>query len=73
MKNLALERKRVNLTQKQAAVKLRVAEKTLCKYENSPLSMPGDFIVRASRLYGCDAGYLLDLTEERNAVVKKVG
>ncbi len=63
--NLASERKRMNLTQKEAAKTLGVSVKTLGKYEADPLVMPGDFIVRASRLFGCSASYLLGMTVER--------
>lgn len=65
MKNLASERTRRSLTQAEAAKKLLVSPKTLAKYEGDPESMPGDFIVRACRFYGCGAGYLLDLSNER--------
>lgn len=68
MNNLASERTRRGLTQEQAAKKLNVSPKTLGKYEGDPLVMPGDFIVRASRFYGCGAGYLLGISDERCAV-----
>lgn len=64
--NLASERKRMNLTQKEAAEKLDVSVRTLGKYEADPLIMPGDFIVRASHLFGCSASYLLGMTSERS-------
>ena len=67
-KNLAAERKRVGLTQSDAAEKLKVSTKTLAKYENDPFAMPGDFIVRAADLYGCTASYLLDMADERCSV-----
>lgn len=63
--NLAAERKRMNLTQKEAAKRLDVSVRTLGKYEADPLIMPGDFIVRASRFFGCSANYLLGMTSER--------
>lgn len=65
--NLAAERKRMSLTQKEAAAKLNVSVRTLGKYEADPLIMPGDFIVRASRFFGCSASYLLGMTSERSA------
>lgn len=65
MNNLAAERKRRGLTQEQAARQLSVAVKTLGKYENDPLCMPGDFIVRAVKFYGCAADYLLGVCDER--------
>ena len=64
--NLASERKRINLTQKEAAAKLDVSVRTLGKYEADPLVMPGDFIVRASKFFGCSASYLLGMTPERS-------
>ena len=64
--NLASERKRMNLTQKEAAAKLDVSVRTLGKYEADPLIMPGDFIVRASQFFGCSASYLLGMTPERS-------
>lgn len=67
--NLASERKRLGQTQAVAAKNLGVSPKTLAKYEANPLAMPGDFIVRAARHYGCSAGYLLGLSSERCQVV----
>ena len=61
MKNLALERKRRDLTQQQAARELGIGAKTLGKYESNPLTMPGDFIVKAAKFYNCPVGYLLDI------------
>ena len=66
--NLAAERKRMNLTQKEAAEKLDVSVRTLGKYEADPLIMPGDFIVRASRFFKCSASYLLGMSSERSAI-----
>ena len=71
MNNLTLERVRIGLTQQQTAKSLNVSGKTLGKYEGDPLKAPGDFIVRTVRFYGYDASYLLGLTDERNAVVKR--
>ena len=65
MKNLASERTRLGLKQADAASKLAVSPKTLAKYESEPESMPGDFIIRACRFYSCNAGYLLDMSDER--------
>lgn len=65
MRNLASERTRLGLKQAEAASKLAVSSKTLAKYENDPRSMPGDFIYRACRFYGCNASYLLDMCDER--------
>lgn len=67
--NLESERRRLGLTQVQAADKLDVSVKTLGKYENDPLKMPGDFIVRAARFYSCTASYLLEMTQERTGAV----
>ena len=67
--NLAAERKRAGLTQTAAAESLEVSPKTLAKYEANPLAMPGDFIVRASRFFGCTASYLLGMTQERSSRV----
>lgn len=65
MRNLASERTRLDLKQAEAAEQLGVSAKTLAKYESNPKCMSGDFIVRACRFYGCNAGYLLDMTDER--------
>lgn len=67
--NLASERKRLNLTQAEAADKLGVSTKTLAKYEGDPMAMPGDFIVAAARFYGCSANYLLGMASERTVSV----
>lgn len=67
--NLASERKRLGMTQVTAASELRVSIKTLAKYEANPLLMPGDFIVRAARYYGCSANYLLGMSDERLGAV----
>ncbi len=65
MKNLASERARRGLKQAEAATELAVSAKTLAKYESDPESMPGDFIIRACRFYGCNPSYLLDMCDER--------
>ncbi len=65
MNNLASERTRLGLNQAEAATQLAVSQKTLAKYEGKPESMPGDFIIRACRFYSCNAGYLLDMSDER--------
>lgn len=67
--NLASERKRLGMTQANAAKELSVSTKTLAKYEANPLAMPGDFIVRAARYYGCSASYLLGMSGERLSAV----
>ena len=63
--NLASERKRLGKTQTKAAEDLRISTKTLAKYESDPLTMPGEFIVRACKYYGCTASYLLGMSDER--------
>ena len=65
MKNLKAERARYELTQAQAAKRLQVTTRTLSKYENDPLKMNGEVLVKACELFDCSADYLLDRTETR--------
>jgi predicted transcriptional regulator len=63
--NLASERIRLGLSQTQAANELDIGLSCMSKYENNPMAMPGDFIVRAARFYQCSADYLLGISNER--------
>lgn len=63
--NLASERVRLGMTQKQLAERLGCSFKTLWKWEKDIDSMPVETLRAASRLFGCSVDYLLDMTAER--------
>lgn len=67
-RNLASERIRMGMNQKECAEELGVSLKLLVKYENESGSMPADFVKRAATFFGCSSDYLLDMTDERKGV-----
>ena len=63
--NLASERVRLDLTQKEMAEKLGCTVKTLGKWERDISAMPGKTLSEAESLFDCSVDYLLDKTDER--------
>jgi len=64
-KNLASERVRLGMNQRECANALNVTFGAICKYESNPDSMPAEFVKRAAEYFGCSSDYLLDMTDER--------
>lgn len=64
-KNLAAERKRAGLNQRELADKLGCSVKSLSLYENNVREIPPNIAVAAADLFGCSTDYLYDRTDER--------
>ena len=64
-KNLAAERKRAGLTQKELAKLLDCSEKSLSWYENGERILPPEIAIAAADLFGCSTDYLYGRTEDR--------
>lgn len=64
-RNLASERIRRGMNQKDCAKQLGVSVKALVRYESNAGKMPADFVKRAADFFGCSSDYLLDMTDER--------
>lgn len=54
-----------DLTQRELAERLHVAQNTYSNYENGLREMPLELLVRLSRLYGVNLEYLLGLTDQK--------
>lgn len=63
--NIASERVRRGLTQKQLSEELGASEATVKKWEAGERMPNGDWLLRLATLFGCSSDYLLGLTEER--------
>lgn len=68
MNNIKSERSRLGMTQGDLAHKLRVGESTIRRWEKDESSIPSEFAIRMSRLFGCSTDYLFGLCEERKGV-----
>ena len=66
-KNLASERVRIGMNQREAAEQFGVSMGTMVRYEADIDAASVEFIRRAADFFGCSAEYLMDLTEERLA------
>ena len=64
-RNMASERVRIGVTQRQMAEKLGVSESTLVRYERNNDIIPPAILKKSAEIFGCSVNYLLDLTEER--------
>lgn len=71
--HLKEERGRAGLTLERAAARIGIAPEALAGYEERPLSMPIDLLIRAAELYDCGIGYLLGQTDERVPQQRKAG
>ncbi len=63
--NLASERVRLGMTQRQLSNELGCSVKTLCKWEKDTKSMPIETMMKAAGIFGCSLDYLLDQSDER--------
>ncbi len=60
-------RRAVNLTQREAAIRLQCSSTSLWKYEQGETSPTVEFLFRAARVYGRNASWFLE-TEHRRSV-----
>lgn len=66
-KNMASERVRLGVTQKEMAERLGVSSSAFFKYETDVMTAPVDVLCKAADMFGCSVDYLLDRTTERTA------
>ena len=64
-RNLAAERVRLGMTQRQLANTLGVGMTTIYRAEKDVALAGSDLLDRAASLFGCTVDYLMDRTEER--------
>lgn len=56
-------RKKHNLTQKQLAAMISVAQSTYSDYENAELNIPSEQWLRFADIYGVSVDYMMGLTD----------
>jgi transcriptional regulator with XRE-family HTH domain len=69
---LTLLRKERGLSQKQAAVELKISQALLSHYEKGIRECGLDFVVRAADFYGVSCDYLLGRTVDKSGAVISV-
>lgn len=72
-KNLASERVRLGLSQKQLASQLGITTSKLHMYETLTTPMSAEFAYEAAAFFGCSIDYLLDRTDERLPIKQPLG
>ena len=60
-----------NLTQKQIAEYLNIAQRTYSGYENGARNIPVQIIAKLAAYYKTSADYLLNITDETKAYPRK--
>ncbi len=65
MNNIASERVRASMTQRQLAEKLGVVTRTIRNWEKDETSVPSSGAREMAQLFGCSIDYLFGLTDER--------
>lgn len=66
MNNIASERKRLDLTQRELGERIGVVERTVRCWEKDSNSVPSTKACEMARLFGCSVDYLFGLTDERS-------
>lgn len=66
MNNVASERKRIDLGQKELAEKIGVSPSTVYRWERGELMPYGSELISMHKLFGCSTDYLLGISDERN-------
>lgn len=69
MNNIASERVRAQLEQKELAEKVGASPSSIARWEQGKTDPTAGFLVAMSNVFGCSVDYLLGITEER--VVRK--
>lgn len=54
-----------NLSQKQVAAGLKIAQNTLSQYELGERNIPNEILIQLALLYGTSIDYLLGVTDEK--------
>ena len=68
MNRLKAERVMKGLTQEELATDLKVATKTLQRWEYGTTNIPSSKLCRISDLFGCSVDWLLGRSERRNTL-----
>ena len=63
--NIASERVRLGLEQKDLAKKLKTSSATVSRWERGITKPDADQLVSMHKLFGCSVDYLLGVTDER--------
>lgn len=63
--NIASERKRMGLKQKELASRIGASTSSVARWERNEVSPPGTALKKMHGLFGCSIDYLLGLTDER--------
>lgn len=66
MQNIASERKRIGITQKELADRIGVSKSSVARWEQGLLAPFGDYLVAMHEIFDCSTDYLLGITAERN-------
>nr|DAE55119.1 MAG TPA: helix-turn-helix protein [Caudoviricetes sp.] len=66
MKHLKAERERLGISVEKLADVMGVHPNTVRGWEHDEFEPTGRNLVQLSSIFGCDADYLLDLTEQRS-------
>lgn len=66
MKHLKAERERMGLSVEKLADVMGVHPNTVRGWEHDEFEPTGRNLVQLSSIFGCDADYLLDLTDQRS-------
>ena len=61
-----------NLSQKQVAAQLKIAQNTLSQYETGERNIPNETLTQLAVLYETSIDYMLGLTDEKSAYPKKI-
>lgn len=60
-----------NLSQKQVADKLKIAQNTLSQYETGERNIPNETLIQLAIIYETSLDYLLGLTDEKRPYPRK--
>ena len=67
---IAVERKRLGMTQNDLADKLGKDRSTISRWEANPSVMSGENLLQLSEFFGCTADYILGRTDDRVPVLR---
>lgn len=70
--NIASERMRRGLSQKELGLLLNRSANAIQKLESGAYALKDEDLVALSRIFGCSTDYLLDLVEERTRLILNV-
>lgn len=71
MNNIASERVRIGLDQKELASKIGASPSSIARWEQGKTEPPASFLIAMSNVFSCSIDYLLGISEERVPYGKK--